>query len=89
VMSRLHLYARDPVELSIIKKRVRSAASTLVSGLNASLGSTRTPSKRTAAYELRVNVVISDGPARKTDKLRSQTASVSNARLPKGKRRNT
>jgi hypothetical protein len=68
-ISRVRLYARDPLELTLIRERVGPAIQTLVTGLRESLkGPDRDPEKH-AAYALTMNILLSGGPRRKNDQL--------------------
>lgn len=65
-ISRLRLYARDPLELSMVRERVSPAVQTLMAGLTESLKRPDTDATKDLAYELTLSVLVSDGLRRRT-----------------------
>ena len=78
--SGLRLFARDALELSMIRERVNPAVQTLVTGLAESLGRSNSDAALDAAYELSVNVFVSDGPLRQLESARSSVKGVKRGR---------
>jgi hypothetical protein len=69
-VSSIRLPARDLLQLSMMKDRVSPAVESLVGGLAESLGNARSwPAD--GAYQLAIDVVLSDGPTHERDSLRS------------------
>lgn len=68
-ISRLRLYARDPLELSMVRERVNPAVQTLMAGLTESLKRPNTDATKDLAYELTLSVLVSGGRCRRSHEL--------------------